>query len=319
MKEAFLKPLVPFYSASYTRSFLTECYDFQKIEQPKAKGYQTSYSFLYHLHHGQLYFEQASNAPIEIKPILLFYGLVQFMKACILTRDPLYPESTQVLAHGVTSRKRKKTAYRFLDDEVKIQRTGLYSHFLDKMFHMKQIDGEKYRMDCLLKQIPELHDLFLLIQKTDVSIKGESRNNSIVFSSQILNSHHMTPKRFEQHISQYKPLWNLNQVSVTCSEAKDKLTVQFNQHFTSSFLPPFLISAEKDYFLLNKKENYYLLPEITVHYLLLYNLSMISRYETEWWGELIHTIDGNDLPFILHFLDVTQQKIPLFLYSLLKI
>ena len=46
------------------------------------------------------------------------------------------------------------------------------------------------------------------------------------------------------------------------------------------------------------------------HYLLLYNLSMISRYETEWWYELLHTYSSKDYPFILRFLEVTAQKIP---------
>ena len=29
-----------------------------------------------------------------------------------------------------------------------------------------------------------------------------------------------------------------------------------------------------------------ILPELLIHYLLLYNLSMISRYETDWWYDL---------------------------------
>ncbi len=54
--------------------------------------------------------------------MLLFYGMSQLFKACLLTIDPNYPESTTVLAHGVTTRKRKKQGYQFLEDEVKVQK-----------------------------------------------------------------------------------------------------------------------------------------------------------------------------------------------------
>ena len=60
------------------------------------------------------------------KPMLLFYGMGQLFKACLLTIDPNYPESTSVLAHGVTTRKRKKQGYQFLEDEVKIQKNWTY-------------------------------------------------------------------------------------------------------------------------------------------------------------------------------------------------
>ncbi|WP_088106154.1 YaaC family protein [Halalkalibacter urbisdiaboli] len=318
MNQAFLKPLIPFYSASYTRSYLTNCYEAYNIKQPNAKGYQNCYSFIYHLHHGQLYFEQATTAPIELRPMLLFYGTVQFMKACILTRDPSYPESSQVLAHGVTTRKRKKTSYRFLEDEVKIQKNGLYSHFLDKMFHMKHFDGEKYRMDSLLKQIPEMHEMFSLLQHETISVKGKQEASSFLFSSQLLDSYHMTPNRFEQFLNQYITNSIPTQLALAVKEQKSDLVISFKNKPSTFFSPPFLFDVNKNAFLLKKRDDYRLIPELTVHYLLLYNLSMICRYETEWWGELIHTIDGTDLPFILRFLEVAQEKIPYYLFYFLR-
>ncbi|MEH7537842.1 YaaC family protein, partial [Bacillus toyonensis] len=56
----------------------------------------------------------------------------QLFKACLLTIDPNYPESTTVLAHGVTTRKRKKQGYQFLEDEVKIQKNGLFTHVAEQ-------------------------------------------------------------------------------------------------------------------------------------------------------------------------------------------
>jgi hypothetical protein len=112
--------------------------------------------------HGKKYYTLADQAPPEIKPVLLFYGMIQLMKACILTIDPEYPESSSVLAHGLSTRKRKKRSYEFFQDEVKVQKTGLFNHFCEKLFHMKHIEGEKFMMDHLFKLIPELGSLYFL-------------------------------------------------------------------------------------------------------------------------------------------------------------
>ena len=45
-----------------------------------------------------------------------------------------------------------------------------------------------------------------------------------------------------------------------------------------------------------------MLPELISHYLVLYNLSMIARYETEWWSELLKTTPNDDYPTIIQFL-----------------
>ena len=66
---------------------------------------------------------------------------------------------------------------------------------------------------------------------------------------------------------------------------------------------------------LNKNSNGYLLPELISHYLLLYNLSMIARYETEWWSELFKTIPNDDYPTIIQFLKQLNIKL-LFLYTI---
>lgn len=92
---------------------------------------------MYFLEHGKLYYHQAINAPMSIQPILLFYGLVHLIKACLLTIDPNYPNSTSVLAHGVSTRKLKKQQYLFFQDEVKIQKMDFSLIWLKKCLPAK--------------------------------------------------------------------------------------------------------------------------------------------------------------------------------------
>ncbi len=77
------------------------------------KSFENCYPFIYYLEHGKNYYELYKAAPFSIQPMLLFYGISQLFKACLLTIDPNYPESTTVLAHGVTTRKRKNRGINF--------------------------------------------------------------------------------------------------------------------------------------------------------------------------------------------------------------
>lgn len=309
MDKPLAEHFLPFYSAAFTRTYLTEAYESLHIPQAKAKSYHTCYSFIYHLQQGELYLKQARTSPVELKPLLLFYGFIQLLKACILTRDPDYPQNSDVLAHGVSTRKRKKAAYCFLDDEVKIQKNGLFSHLLDKMFHMKH-SFEKYQMRPLLQHIADLHPLFLKIYKHDLSYKGTFSGSYLIFPAQLLDSYHMTPNRFEQYIEAF-PQSGYNP-HMRIMEEEELLYIPLRNSPSSLDVSPWLIDQAGGIYILKKRNDkaQCKLPEPAIHYLLLYNLSMISRYEAEWWGELIHTFNGTDYPFILHYLTVAEKKLP---------
>src|SRR5690625_2688455 len=89
-------PFLPFYSATYTRKYLTRQYKQSEIPQPKTNSYRTTYAFIYELQHGELYIKEAEKAPLQLKPVLLFYGLVKLIKSCVRTVDPHYPKTSAV-------------------------------------------------------------------------------------------------------------------------------------------------------------------------------------------------------------------------------
>ncbi|MED4164584.1 YaaC family protein [Halalkalibacterium halodurans] len=307
MTEHRWEKLLPFFSATYTRKYLFERYEQQEIAQSSTMSYRTCYAFMYHLQHGKLFLEQGANAPYEIKPVLFFYGLIQLLKVCILTVDPEYPSSSQVLAHGVTTRKRKKNRYRFFSDEVKVQRHGLFSHVLDKMFHMKQINGEKYRMETLLLHAPILFPVLESIYKKTLAVPCHIDEATLRIPTTLLDHYHMTEARFETYLNDYSVKKFTRQES---SESGDFLMFKASSPLNPFKCHPFLYESKSKVWLLTDREETLHLPSIAIHYLLLYNLSMLCRYETEWWGELFHTFDGEDLPIILRLLDGYEQLIP---------
>ncbi|WP_147536210.1 YaaC family protein [Bacillus marasmi] len=304
-----------FFSASFTQSFLKNCYLKQNIESAEQKSYQNCYPFIYYLEHGKIYYEQAEKSPLIIQPILLFYGFVHLIKACILTKDPSYPETTSVLAHGVSTRKRKKQQYCFLEDDVRIQKTGLFPYMSDQLFHMKQLEGDKVLMEELLTNIPELSQLFYQLEGRKTFINAELHNNLFTLSHRVLDAFHMTENRFEDFLrGKFKGSFSVKQ------GAGEQIEVGYNNKkilHGNEALPFRFNILEKHYCFPLNKEGLFQYPEMLIHYLLLYNLSMIARYETEWWSELMKMMSNNDYPFIQAFLEVTIHKGPFLVYQYL--
>ncbi|MEG9299085.1 YaaC family protein [Mangrovibacillus sp. Mu-81] len=295
-----------FQSAEYSQKFLKKCYEKIGFHGADTKSYDNCYPFMYYLEQGELYYKQALNSPISLQPILLFYGYIHFIKAIVLTEDPLYPETTQVLAHGVTSRKRKKQHYHFLQDEVKVQKNGLFSHFSTRVFHVKHIIGEKLKMEDLLVQLPELEEVFTILLNKPTMAWFNSRNE-LTLDESLLNRFHMSQDLFKQYIKE-KIRGDVSWI------AEDTITVP-----SSSEQLPFRWHMDKDLLALPSIRNEAgSIPEVLLHYAILYNLSMIARYETEWWVELLKNRTNEDYSIIRTFLKVTTQKAPYLLLEILK-
>lgn len=299
-----------FFSANTTQNYLKKCYSKNSLDSPEQKAYENCYPFIYYLEHGKIYYEQARVSPLIIKPILLFYGFVHLLKACILTIDPDYPETTSVLAHGVSSRKRKKQHFLFYQDEVKFQKTGLFPFISEKLFHMKQLEGDKASMEMLFKQVPELSDLLYQLENKPSFITIANEKDKFYIPESVLDRFHMTENRFVDYFlskSKENFLFEYHEDAYLIFKKVDDKT----QDYT-----PLKYNLEKDSFALPLTKEYSLqFHEIMVHYLLLYNLSMIARYETEWWSELVKTMPNKDYPLIESFLQISLDKGPFLVYQ----
>lgn len=302
-----------FFSAEYSQNFLKKCYRNLHISDIDSKSYQNCYPFMYFLEHGKLYYQQAISAPMSIQPILLFYGLVHLIKACLLTIDPNYPNSTSVLAHGVSTRKLKKQQYLFFQDEVKIQKNGLFTYMAEKMFGCKNLEGEKVKMGHLFNQVPELSDLFQALEGKATFLKVNFHNpNIILIPNQVLDLYFMNSNHFRNYLERNHGI-QLEGIEENKTELTVRLLETLNQ---SSFIK--CDSRERTYVISTDKEKTFFSNEMLCHYLILYNLSMIARYEIEWWSELLKTMPNKDYPFIETFLQIAIEKGPQLIYQFLE-
>ncbi|MCJ7842947.1 YaaC family protein [Lederbergia sp. NSJ-179] len=310
-KQSSWKRIQLFHSADKARTYLTDSYTQLEIENPSAKAYDNCYSFIYYLEQGEIFYKQAAQTPLSIKPILLYYGLVHLVKACLLSVDPYYPHSTTVLAHGVSTRKRKRRDYQFLEDEVKIQKNGLCTYFLERMFHVKHLEGEKFKMGDLLQLVVEMDECFLFLNGMPNMIELPRVDaHSCLIPKQLLESYYMDKKRMKEYLA--------HKCGKEIQWVKDEgENITLRQSIGNT--PPFRYHMEKQSLWLPANIHAFTyLPDLLIHYLVLYNLSMISRYETEWWMELIKTTPNSDYPFIRNFLDITELKGPFLIENFLN-
>jgi hypothetical protein len=303
-----------FQSTAWVQKYLQNCYELQNIKSPEMKSFENCYPFIYYLEHGEKYYKLSSKSPTELKPVLLFYGMTQLIKACLLTVDPDYPESTSVLAHGASTRKRKKKDYYFLDDEIKVQKNGLFTHFANKIFSFNDLEGEKFKMNYLFKKIPEMSNPYTICLNKPFSIIATHNldTKSYFFSKELLDFLHMTFERFIDYIQTHSK----NKLYMTEFSSHIEIKMDYNLSLFNPF--PFLIEQSGAIHLPLERDLYKSFPELMAHYLLLYNLSMICRYETEWWSDLFHTRATNDYPLILQFLAITEDKVPYLIYEYLS-
>jgi hypothetical protein len=305
--------LLSYHSTETVQKKLEKSYEKLLYENASSRSYDNCLRFVYFLKHGENFFSQANQSPPAIQPMLLFYGISQLIKACLIIIDPEYPSTSSVLAHGVSSRKRKKQQYHFLEDEIKIQRNGLFSHVASKLFQINHLEAEKYSMELLFKQIAEMNEVFSFHYSKKISVLVDKDHDQLLITESIAQLLHMSPKRLAEFLEE--------RYSFELDKANNKGIIPLksvNSMATYNCVPFSYHLEEENFYLPTSRELLLNIPELLVHYLLLYNLSMISRYETEWWYELLLGASSNDYPFILRYMEIAKRKIPYFILNFLE-
>lgn len=312
MNEDKIKSFYTYLQSEQTaQQFLFDCY--QNIEgiNPEVKSYENCYSFIYYIKHGLHFYETGKKLTDILQPILSFYGMIHLIKAVLLTKRPHYPETTKLLAHGVSSRKRKKRNYTFMKDEITIHNNGLYPYFSEHLFGIKRLFINKFNMQDLLILIPEMSSLFTFHNQQSLINIGKINEKRLEFPLELLDHYHLTTRSFLRRLEPYLP------EVLSSNIDHEHIQIELATPITNSSGPFFFNTIDQSISFPLNRTHFFPISEIMVHYLLLYNLSMLSRYETEWWGDLIATKANIDYPFITHFLNHSSKKIPLLLGHIL--
>ena len=121
----------------------------------------------------------------------------------------------------------------------------------------------------------------------------------------------MTTERFSRYIESTCKHLSIRKIPEKKSESNILFTAPINSWNPMYSTPLYYEYLTDTYYLpltTDPRNPKPVLPELLVHYLLLYNLSMISRYETDWWYDLLGSYNSEDYPFIYQFLNISAQK-----------
>lgn len=308
------------------KRYLEEKYSSAEMEKPGQKAFHSAQPLVYYVKQAREIYRIAGKSELFIRPLLTYYGMMNLCKAWLITMDPEYPRNTAVLRHGVSTRKRKKQNYNFLADEVRIQREGLLSELIH-IHRLQRHIGEVWKMKELFSLIPEVQDgyrqLFRESSLYPVAVfdywKASNQGMPFYVEESILDNGHVTASSFLQRLHHYASDSNIH-FSLLKQGTKPSLLGLRWHHPHVFHVNLWEKGFAHPWFREDRRGGYYLyagdnrlstpLPEIFVHYLLLFSLGMLCRYETALWGDMIYGMTTEDMVLIQEFLDVTQRKFP---------
>lgn len=305
-----------YYENEQTSSdFLRQCYEKAGLEQVSKWVYQATPKFIFAIKQAREYYRAAEHCDILTKPLLLYYGMMALSKALITSRDPEYPSTTSVLKHGLSTRKLKRDEYAFADDEVRVQKDGIF-HVLHSTLNGPPLENQqRFRMKELLAVIPELmfsyQRLYGQPQVCSLDVRDEAPHLVWHLPRQFVSGCEKTKEELLDLLHRHGG----EHVRFSFPDGQDEtgvLRLRLEQvgvraHPTH---PLVLHDFAGQPHLRYPHENDLVLPEISVHYMVMFVLGMLCRYETERWGEMILTFSSHDTFLINEFLNVSMRKFP---------
>lgn len=294
-----------------SRTYLLTRYQQLGFDEAEKLSYQATSKFLYSIKQAREYFVLSTQASLICRPLLLYYGMVALARTVIVAGDPSYPSSTSVLKHGLSTKKRKREQYDFIEDDVRIQKDGLFIDFHHHLGGTPLESGTRLVMKDIFSSLPDLHDAYLRTY-------GTSRLMSIIPASPItiprtfLSNNQMTKDEFQGWLTQ-----NVSRDTATfqlLDQESDHLLVNYDGDFMNTPIISRDITG-KPYLHLQYRDLH--IPEPSYYFVAAFLLGMMGRYEPERWGELVLSFSSKDLYIIHEFLQKATIRFPAKILQLL--
>lgn len=311
--------------------FLSSRYEQLQIDEDHENlAKHNAHKMIYLSKQAREFFHSGIGSNVLVRPLLLYYGMVNLAKMLILALDPYYPSHTKLLAHGITTRKMKKGDYHFLQDEVKLQKDGLLPHLMQLLTGNKRKDS--YIVKELISLIPELRSTFHTLYQENVLmpiyISDEFDTStfctSLFLPLSILEQKDLSLPAFVDYINQF----NTSDDYFSAGQIYDRQNIfQLNWHSIANVHvfdspngfnnPLFIRDLMGKYSFWLQPDERLMLPEVTIHLLTMYVLGMLCRYDGDLWGRMHFSFYSQDLYLIQEFIHISPRKYPNLILNLL--
>lgn len=325
------------------RRYLLDIYSERQFHHPDHLAYRNVPAFTAYINQASTLIRDSEAHRPYIRPLLLYYGMMSLLKAWLLTRIPDYPQNTAVLQHGLSTRKRKREPFRFCEDDIRIQREGLFPLIAEE-WKLPLMAGERYTAKELFSFIPELQSTYhRLFQQKSLAHVFFTRSDSglqLHIPRQALHPIHLSDTRLVAKLNQAEEGFFSLSTTETNSQAYLSLTYEndaqeiavmgsgtplvFAKAPTLFTVEPLWVNLDHPWFYEDKKGDHYLwlghdrltpLPEILVHFMLLFSLSMLCRYDPPLWGEIMLENQHAEQILIQQLLELVPRKFPQLMLS----
>ena len=102
----------------------------------KSPSSRIAYQIAIHVQHGRQFFETAASSPLDIRPLQLFYGILNFSKALVIAKT-IQPLETLNQSHGVKDISSQNI--KLENATVKIEKKGTFQNFNDQVCILNRV------------------------------------------------------------------------------------------------------------------------------------------------------------------------------------
>jgi hypothetical protein len=244
------------------------------------------------------YYEAAQRVTILTRPLLIFYGMTALAKVLFMATHGKKSPSNN---HGLGKADNWNSVFEELT--VEIRRDGTFPQF-HGCFNKESLAGTKFSIKELSSLVPEMKVEF------EEVLKEKSRTLKIEHSDYGINIVDTEIEDYKNLVTQLFRITGFQDKYAHPQVIGKKISLWSKNHEIDNFITR-TISGE-EYLSLPIEQNGRLLviPEMSFHYLIMYLLGMLSRYQPEEWGKTIKGEESGEIYFIRKFLDITARKFP---------
>lgn len=281
-------------------NYLKKCKKFDNSEKFKFRAKLIKY----YITQAREYYFSAREASVLTKPTLLYYGASCLVKALIISKRCYQDDST---GHGIEVH--KSNADDLMGFRIKpVKGTFLQLYQVLENKNTKLIKSIDFNLEDLFSFIPELIDDFEnIFNKKSLAIKVDrikDEDGEYLFYDgnyfvdvSILNDFFNNIPNFDKY---YLPLLVSSKGIVCFKRPQSDEDIVLRNIMGEEFLVSSLPSGEKSIYL----------SQITVHFLILYLLSMLSRYYVNLWLSEKSSEETRYFYIIEKFLEISERKFP---------
>jgi hypothetical protein len=250
----------------------------------------TARSLAFTMRTAKEYYMSADHVSLLTQPLLTFYGMTALSKVLFMATHGKKSPST---SHGLEQPKPTN----FTDTSTRVNKDGTFPQF-HGCYSKEGLFRRKFTLKELLSLVPEIKAEYETIYKEKSRALKVSRRQRLLS---------LVDSEIDRYRNLTKDLTKFFPEITTVQKYKKTVTI-----WNSSSIPTIRAISGEEYFVLplRRDNKNLILPEMSVHFLIMYLLGMISRYHLTEWGETAEGEKSGEIYIIEKFLEITTRKFP---------